>query len=88
MIQNKKLSYFGYVRSDQVILLLTITHSVSPSWPRAPDCDSEPYFSLEENFGIVGGLGCHVQGSQSLSVFCVCLSRFIIIIIIMYKGYM
>jgi hypothetical protein len=47
----------------QVILLLAISQSVSPSWPRAPNCDSWPYFSLEENFGIVyrvqNGSGAH-----------------------------
>jgi hypothetical protein len=50
------------------------SQSVFPSWPRAPNSDSWPYLSLEENFGVVfrgastlaGGLGCHVQGSQSL----------------------
>jgi len=62
--------------SGHVILLLTISQSVCPSWPRAPNCDSWPYFSLEENFGIAfrgastltSGRGCHVQGSQSFSV--------------------
>jgi hypothetical protein len=63
-----------------VILLLTFSQSISPSWLRAPSCDSWPYFSLEENFGIVfrgastpmGVRGCHVQGSQSLSLLCLC----------------
>jgi hypothetical protein len=89
--------------SCQVILLLKISQSVSPSWLRAPNSDSRPYSSLEGNFSIVfrgvstltGGRGCHVQVSQSVSVLFVCLSRFDIIIvsssitiIIMYKGYM
>jgi hypothetical protein len=97
------------VRSGQVILLRTISQSVSPSWPRAPNYDSWPYFSLEENFGIIfrgastltRGRGCHVQGSQSLSVSCIYLYSgvyvypvfisiiiviiIIIIIIIIYK---
>jgi hypothetical protein len=41
------------VKSSQVILLLTISQSVSPSWPRAPNFDTWPYFSFEEYFGIV-----------------------------------
>jgi len=65
------------VRSGQVILLLTISQSVSPSWPRVPNCDSWPYFSLEENFGIVfrgastltGGRGCHIQRNPLLMEF-------------------
>jgi hypothetical protein len=68
------------VRSGPVMLLLTISQSVSPPWAGVPNCHSWPYFSLEENFGIVfrgastltGGKGSHVQGSQSLSVLCVC----------------
>jgi len=40
----------GYVRSCHVI---TDSQSVCLSWPRSPDCDSRPYFSLEENFGVV-----------------------------------
>jgi hypothetical protein len=69
-----------YSRSGQVILLSTANQSVCPSWPRVPNCDSWPYFSLEENFDIVfggastrrGGLGCHVQGAQSFSMLCIC----------------
>jgi len=65
------------VRSGHFI---TDSQSVCPSWPRVPISDSWPYFSLEENFGIVyrgastltGGRGSHVQGSQSVSVLCVC----------------
>jgi len=63
------------VRSGQVILLLTISRSVSQSWPRASNCVSWPYFSLEENSHIVfrqGGRDCHIQGWQSLSVSFVC----------------
>jgi hypothetical protein len=41
------------VRSGHVILLLTISQSFSPSWPQASNYDAWPYFSLEENFGIV-----------------------------------
>jgi hypothetical protein len=58
------------IRSGQVILLLTDIQSIIPSWPRAPNCDSWPCFSLDENFVItlrgafilMGGRGCHVQG--------------------------
>jgi hypothetical protein len=52
---------------------ITDSQSVCPSWPRAPNCDSE-------NFGIAfrgastltGGRGYHVQGSEPFSVSCVC----------------
>jgi len=72
---------FPLGRSDHII---TDNQSVSPSWPRAPNYDSWPYVSLEENFGIVfrgvsaltGGRGCHVHWSQSLSVLCVCSSPY------------
>jgi len=82
----------------QVILLLTISQSLSLSWPRAPNCDSWPYFSSEENFGIVFRGTSTLRGWTGLprtgvTVFvyvmcifmCVCLSRFDIIIIIIYN---
>jgi len=88
------------VRSDQVALLLTVSQSVCPSWPRAPNCDSWSYFSLEENCDTVfrgastlkSGRSFHVQGLVFVCVVCTfilkcgCRSRSdIIIIIIMYK---
>jgi hypothetical protein len=34
--------------SQSIILLLTISQSVYPSWPLVRNCDSWPYFSLEK----------------------------------------
>jgi hypothetical protein len=68
LIAHKESETFSF--PGQVILLLTISQSESPSWPKAPNYDPWPYFSLEENFCIVfrgattlrGERGCHVQG--------------------------
>jgi len=70
------VDFSSQIRSGHIII---DNQLVSLSWPQAPDCDTRPYFSFEENFSIVfcgmstqtGGQGCHVQGSQSLSVLCV-----------------
>jgi hypothetical protein len=42
-------------KSSQVILLLKISHSVSPSWPRASNCDTGHILALKEYFDIVFG---------------------------------
>jgi hypothetical protein len=74
-VRKIRLDWYRRHKSGQVILLLTISQLGNPSWPGAPNCDSWPYFSLEENVGIVfrgastlmGARGCHVSCKYSCS---------------------
>jgi hypothetical protein len=57
---------------------ITVSQSICPSCPAAPNFDSWPYFSLKENVSIffsgastlTGGRCFHVQESQSFCVVC------------------
>jgi hypothetical protein len=69
------------------MLLLTVSPSVRPSWLRAPDCDSWPYFSLLGIFVYCLSWGVHHPSYEGLhSSFCIVyflyITFYIIIIII------
>jgi hypothetical protein len=65
LLQENPVLWSGHFTSD--------SQSVCPSWSRAPNCDAWPYFSLEENFGIVfRGSSTFTGGRVTVCVCVVC----------------
>jgi hypothetical protein len=75
------------VKSSQAILLQIISQSVSMSWPRAPNCDSWPYFGFERIFRYCLSWAVYPDRCTGLPCtgvtdLCVCLSRFILVVVV------